>query len=126
MSITEQEQGFEQETEQGVEGNGGGKGSRKGSMPVYDLRKVDGLPEDAKAQGRSHLYHDLLVNLTADPGEWYEVAKFTTTTGATTAKKAIESGERLIPAGDWEFASRKVQISATKRGSALYARYMGE
>lgn len=100
---------------------------RKGKMPTYGMEKIgDSLPEDT-ATGRAQLYHDLLVPLTEDPGEWYQVAEFKTPNGARQAAKELADGKRNVPEGDWEFDTRKVPnpTNPTKRWSRLYARFMG-
>lgn len=99
------------------------------NAPTYNLTKVTGLPEEAPGgRGRSSLYFDLLGQITEDPGEWYEVANFKTPNGAQDVRKALEGGERTIPDGEWEFASRKVvnpQNPAGPKHSKLFARFLG-
>lgn len=100
----------------------------KESMPEYGLEKLEGdLPENAP-QGRTNMYIGLLTPLTqAEPGDWYRVAAFKTPTGARNAEKAIANRERPIPAGEWEFQSRKVANpdGVGQKHSVLYARFLG-
>jgi hypothetical protein len=100
----------------------------KSKMPTYNVQKVQGgLPDNAKS-GRADLYFNLLQQVTADPGEWYEIAHFTTSSGATNALKAIKNKERKVPDGDWEFETRRVDnpdIPGGQKHSKLFARFMG-
>lgn len=104
---------------------------RAASMPKYGAEKISGdLPDDAP-QGRSNLYIGLLAPIATEDnvGEWFQVAYFKTPTGASNAKKAIVSGERPIPAGNWEVEARKVtnpDAPAGTKHSKLYVRYLGE
>lgn len=101
-----------------------------GPRTTYEIKSVgDELPESDPG-GRANMYHSLLTVIVNDEdnwGKWSEVAEFTTPTGANAAKKALEAGERSIPAGEWEFAERKFQNpdNPLKRISKLYARYLG-
>lgn len=126
----------------------------RANQPVYGLSKVGGgLPEEEPSggggKGRSELYMNLLLPLTQDPGEWYEVAYFKTPQGAGQALKAIQEGtkvkdengnetivRRQIPAGDWEMETRKFTVKDENgapvlengkavKHSKLFARYMG-
>lgn len=104
--------------------------SRKGNMPIYHLAKVDGgsLPDNPRA-GRSKLYFDLLEAVASDPGEWYEIAYFKTPNGAKQALKALSSGDREIPEGEWEFEVRRVANPdgqpRSPKNSKLFARLVG-
>lgn len=102
-------------------------GAPRADRPSYGIAKVGGeLPEQPKVQrGRSNVYFDLLVQVTSDPGEWYEIATFKTQGGARLAVKALKEGERQIPDGDWEFDSRRVQGPEGEKWSKLYARFLG-
>lgn len=126
----------------------------RANQPTYGLQKLGGgLPEQedtgSSSRGRSDLYLNLLLPLTQDPGEWYEVAYFKTANGAAQALKAIQEGtkvkdengnekviRRAIPAGDWEMETRRFQATnpdgspviengKAVRHSKLFARYMG-
>jgi hypothetical protein len=99
------------------------------NAPTYKLSKVADLPEEAPGgRGRSSLYFDLLGQITSDPGEWYEVAHFKTPNGAQDVRKALENGDRQVPDGEWEYASRK-QVNpdnpAGPKHSKLFARFLG-
>lgn len=108
-------------------------GPRAGSMPVYKVQRAELPAEDEPAvnHGRKLMYHGLLNTIVEDEeswGEWFEVATFKTVSGAREAEKAIEKGDRIIPEGEWEFATRKVKNGDNpdgKRWSKLFAQYMG-
>jgi len=93
------------------------KPKRPRIAPTYELGFVgDELPADEKVvrtggQGRpGDMFVELLSPIVADAdlhGAWLVVAEYGTSGGAKGAKKAIDAGERIIPAGLWEFDSRR-------------------
>lgn len=141
----------EAEVTESTEGNGNGnteRASRVGRMPTYGIEKLGGdLPANAPRKGgggggggRSNLYLKLLAPLVEDPAEWYKVATFKTTTGATNALKELKNGSRKVPEGEWEFQSRRIpdptdpvnteaeaagEVPKGRRISVLFARFMG-
>lgn len=100
---------------------------RTRNMPNYGVSVVDELPDNEKG-GRSKLYYELLSDVAENPGSWCEVAHFQTPTGARSALKALEKGDRVVPDGEWEFEIRKVRNPNDAMGpkhSKLYARLVG-
>lgn len=93
----------------------------------YHLEKVEDLPPDEAQRGMR--YHNILSRIMDDPGSTYLIATFSTESGASVVKKELDTRQKKIPAGKWEFEVRRVTESnagAEKRVSKLYARYMGE
>lgn len=105
------------------------RGSSRRNMPKYGVTPVGGeLPDNERTVGRSKLYYELLAEVAKTPGEWCEVAHFQTPTGAKSALKGLESGEREMPEGEWEIEVRKVKNPTNPVGpkhSKLYARLVG-
>jgi len=87
------------------------------NAPVYAPVRMD--PPAPKRRGRANGLHDTLVQITATPGEWFQVGTFKGKTGASSVKSAIEHGKRVVPAGSFEFTARATEDG----GSALFACY---
>ncbi len=124
----------EETTEEVTTETEGSKGGAR-PRPTYAANKVSGdLPDDLKltrsGPRTDPAFIEALQVCQGDPGEWYEVAVFQSQNGAKTALKAIEKGDRKIPAGQWDFEARRVEAPTSTqdepvRWSKLYAKYLG-
>lgn len=108
-----------------------GATSKRENMPEYTMAAVDELPEDYVG-GRSKMYYELFAKIAQTPNQWVEVAHFKTSTGATSALKAINDGDREIPqyeGATWELAKRRLPNPTDPTGqkhSKLFARLVVE
>lgn len=104
----------------------------KAPLPVFDVQFVDDLPapdkrRGGKGRGPSMAYFAALSLIQSEGnGAWGTVARYSTPTGATTAKRLIERGEKIVPEGKFEYDVRRLSDEAGTRCSVLYARYVGE
>lgn len=89
----------------------------------YHCEKVEELPP--KEFQRGMRYFHLLKPLMEDPGGIYLVATFSTDSGAGVVKKLLDTGERKIPPGKWNFDTRTMSDDEGKKVSRLYASYSG-
>lgn len=89
----------------------------------YHCEKVEELPPNEFSRGMR--YFNLLKPLMDDPGATYLVATFSTDSGASVVKKALDDGDRKIPDGKWLFDTRIAHDEEGKRVSRLYATYAG-
>lgn len=105
--------------------------SKGKNRPAYNLVRVgDSLPEPPKRAGGggnnlANLFRDLLVAIQGEPGVWFELVEYaTTTTAKGTAKKLVNElvSGGLKGVGEFEFEARGKVLANGKRGSALYAR----
>jgi len=101
------------------------KESRNGSrgQVQYHCEKVEELPPNEFSRGMR--YFNLLKPLMEDPGSTYLIATFSTDSGASVVKKALDAGERKIPEGKWIFDTRVGLNDQGEKVSRLYATYAG-
>jgi len=102
------------------------------TRPVYAAKKVDVVPDDA-AQPREgpRTPRDFTTAMNVamdDPGEWYEVGDYQSENGAKNMLKRIQRQDVKVPGGPdtkWEILPRRVDKPDGKRGSKLFAKFLG-
>lgn len=104
------------------------------NRPTYNLVRVgDVLPDPPKRAGGGSnlatLFRDELTAIQGEPGVWFELVEYSTSTTAKgTAKRLVEqltaAGGGLYGLGEFEFNARPKVLAGGKKGSALYARSM--
>lgn len=105
--------------------------AKRAARPVFheQLKVVDDLPPQRRGgagpgRGQTTVYKDAADaahDAVAHHGKWLEAATFSTPTGATTAKREVLAGKRLVGTytdGSVEWASR-----TSDTGSVLYVRF---
>lgn len=110
----------------------------KRGSPTYAVHAVDELPAKTHGGGlnirnRAHIYTPLLAQVIQQPGQWFELAKYTSLTGARTSAKSvgesIESGEIPVSGGEFQFDTRRRVAGVDAEGnevvipSVLYAKF---
>lgn len=132
-----------------VEGQGEGEAQAEGGegeaekvkrgSPTYAVQAVDELPPKPERGGlnirtRKTIYLPLLAQVVAQPGQWFELARYTSQTGARSSAKsvneAIESGEIPVAGGTFQFDTRRKVAGVDEEGNAieipsvLYAKFV--
>lgn len=110
----------------------------KRGSPTYAVHAVDELPAKTHGGGlnirnRAHIYTPLLAQVIQQPGQWFELAKYTSLTGARTSAKSvgesIASGEIPVAGGEFQFDTRRRVAGVDAEGnevvipSVLYAKF---
>lgn len=92
------------------------KPAKKRGRPVYKVQAVDELPKQHRGGGlnvrdRKSIYMPLLSQVAQGPGQWFEIGRFTSLTGAKSASKDlvkdIQEGVIPVEGGTFEFDSRR-------------------
>lgn len=109
----------------------------KRGSPTYAVQAVDELPAKTRVtletRNRAKIYTPLLAQVIAQPGQWFELARYTSLTGARTSAKSvgesIEKGEIPVAGGEFQFDTRRRVAGVDADGnetvipSVLYAKF---
>lgn len=112
----------------------------KRGSPVYAVAEVDELPPKNQTGGLNTrdlktIYMPLLIEVAQGAGHWFQVARYTSTTGARSAAKSVGKAiaDGLIPVqgGTFELDSRRNVQQVNEDGSPgeivpsiLYAKFV--